>query len=196
MSWDVPGTRSPTDLGLNAGKRKPLEPNRHLLLSSYQYFFIQPRSLLSHPKEHHCMQNDSNVKWTQYAAHVCCVCQCWCISSYTSTVLVVVLSHVTAVFFFFFQLFSLSWLCLFLVWSVWAENVTDDTVWYKLTVCWPQHHPFTASGKGQVEWSPELLPAVYVCWKTFVTGHLTDKHQVCMLDITACHSMFVFFLFF
>lgn len=103
MSWDVPGTRSPTDLGLNAGKRKPLEPNRHLLLSSYQYFFIQPRSLLSHPKEHHCMQNDSNVKWTQYAAHVCCVCQCWCISSYTSTVLVVVLSHVTAVFFFFFS---------------------------------------------------------------------------------------------
>ncbi len=49
--------------------RKSLEPNRHLLFSSYQYFFIHPRSLLSHPKEHHCLQNDSNVKWTQYAAH-------------------------------------------------------------------------------------------------------------------------------
>lgn len=102
-------------------------------------------------------------------------------------------------FFFFFS--SSHWagfacfFFVFFVWSVSAENVTDDMVWYELTVCWPQHHPFTAPWKGPVEWPPELPPTVYVCRKTFVTGHLTDKHQVCMLDITACHSMFVFLFF-
>lgn len=157
MSWDVPGTRSPTDLGLNAGKRKPLEPNRHLLLSSYQYFFIQPRSLLSHPKEHHCMQNDSNVKWTQYAAHVCCVCQCWCISSYTSTVLVVVLSHVTAVFFFNFSALLIE---LALLVSCLIRLSRECYWWYGLIQAYcmlastSSLHCFREGTGGVVTWAP------------------------------------------
>lgn len=81
----------------NVNPRKPLEPDGQLLLSYQYFFFILPRSLLSHPKEHHCIKEWLECKGhNRWHTHLP-VCWCWCISSYISTVLVVVSPDVAAV---------------------------------------------------------------------------------------------------
>lgn len=134
-------------------------------------FFIHPRSLLSQPKEHHCMQNDSNVKWTQYAAHTfrcasvlnvsmhilihkyCIGCSVvWCCSC--------------------FQLFPLSRLCLFSRLVRWSRKMLL-MMWFDTSLLYAGLNmiPPLCSGRdfGQpIERSPGLLPMIYVCLKSYI----------------------------
>lgn len=137
-----------------------------------------------------------NVKWTQYAARTLLCVSALNVSMHIliHKVLYWLYCDVAAVF----QLFPIEpALLVFFSGLLEQKSVTDDygLIW---AYCMLAFNINPSLCQWRDFWPTNgLLLMIYVCLNpTFVTGHLTDKHQVCMLDITACHSMFFLFLFF
>lgn len=155
MSWDVTRTEN-TDLGLNAGKWNPRKSLETFTLHISIFLYI-------HADRYPTLRSTIVCRMTKIYSehsirHTCyCVCQCWmcrCISSYTSTVLVVVLSD----FHSCFQLLSLSQLCLFSSLVRWSRKMLL-MIWYDMSLLYAglNNIPLPCQGRdfGQpITWAP------------------------------------------
>lgn len=139
----------------NVNPRKPLEPDGQLLLSYQYFFFILPRSLLSHPKEHHCIKEWLECKGhNRWHTHLP-VCWCWCISSYISTVLVVVSPDVAAVS-------SSSHWASFACFLARCSRKMFPKIWLDMSLLCASQNAVPPACEGR---SPGLLAMTYVCFK-------------------------------
>lgn len=180
-------------------------PTGKLLFSSYQYFHLfynffflfhqtHPRRLLSHPQEHSCMQNNENVKeYTRLVYRTCA-------NAYPRASVPVVLSWLCS--FKFFLLFFLSS-------SHWASFAclnrcftAKRCYWrYELTVRRPNGIPSARKKKAescecfQADPSKVVIqpPSRDMMLCMFTTQEFVTDKESCMEDITACHSMLLFF---